>query len=305
MKLSSRQWNLDGWTDVGQGWTGREDTLRLMGWSKERRVVVIRRARRIDIEDAGKTKVKRRGRKSNPHKQAELALIDQNEATKNWEYAALVCDMPYTGRCKRREFRPVGVGRDRRHHGQCARQRADLRPGQEQADRWSRSLHRALRPRQRRGHGRPHVDRVTGDRWLGFGHVDVDREPDGIELQRSSYRERWWQCARWWTGRRHPDRRKWLGHLRRRQPRAIAWSRPTSTHPPLARTRSASSCRATCLEAISSATESTLRARPTSPATDWTTCCRPAPATTPSTAWAVPTRSAPDRLGQRSRSTCR
>lgn len=139
MKLSSRQWNLDGWTDVGQGWTGREDTLRLMGWSKERRVVVIRRARRIDIEDAGKTKVKRRGRKSNPHKQAELALIDQNEATKNWEYAVLVCDMPYTGRCKRREFRPVGVGRDRRQHGQCARQRADLRPGQEQADRWSRS----------------------------------------------------------------------------------------------------------------------------------------------------------------------
>ena len=95
MKLLNRQCNLDEWCDVGQGWTGREDTLRLMGWSKQRRVIVIRRARKIDIDEEGKAKVKRRGRKSNIHKQAELALIDQNEAIKNWQYAVLVCDTPY------------------------------------------------------------------------------------------------------------------------------------------------------------------------------------------------------------------
>ncbi|MGH6628492.1 MAG: transposase, partial [Burkholderiales bacterium] len=95
MKLLNRQWNLDEWVDVGQGWTGREDTLRLMGWSKLRRVIVIRRPRKMDIDAQGKAKVKKRGRKSNVHKQAELALIDQNEATKNWEYAVLVCDTPY------------------------------------------------------------------------------------------------------------------------------------------------------------------------------------------------------------------
>ena len=95
IKLLNRQCNFDEWSDVGQGWTGREDTLRLMGWSKPRRVVVIRRARKIEIDEAGKVKVKKRGRKSNVQKQAELALIDQNEAIKNWEYAVLVCDTPY------------------------------------------------------------------------------------------------------------------------------------------------------------------------------------------------------------------
>ena len=65
MKLINLQFNLDEWRDVGQGWTGREDTLRLMGWSKARRVIVIRRARKIDLEDDKKVAVKRRGRKSN------------------------------------------------------------------------------------------------------------------------------------------------------------------------------------------------------------------------------------------------
>ena len=63
--------------------------------SKARRVIVIRRARKIDLEDDKKVAVKRRGRKSNVQKQAELALLDENEATKNWEYAVLVCDTPY------------------------------------------------------------------------------------------------------------------------------------------------------------------------------------------------------------------
>ena len=113
LKLINHQFNLDEWRGVGQGWTGREDTLRLMGWSKARRVIVIRRARKIELEvDKGAT-AKRRGRKSNVQKQAELALLDENEATKNWEYAVLVCDTPYK----------------LEHMGQLYRDRADCENG--------------------------------------------------------------------------------------------------------------------------------------------------------------------------------
>jgi len=114
MKLINHQFNLDEWRDVGQGWMGREDTLRLMGWSKARRVIVIRRARKIDPEGGNKATVQKRGRKSNVQKQAELALLDENEATKNWEYAVLVCDTP----CKLE------------HMGQLYRDGADCRPWQ-------------------------------------------------------------------------------------------------------------------------------------------------------------------------------
>src|SRR5262249_35428068 len=31
------------WRDAGQGWQGKETTLRLMGWSRQRRVVLLRR----------------------------------------------------------------------------------------------------------------------------------------------------------------------------------------------------------------------------------------------------------------------
>jgi len=55
-----------------------------------------------------------RGRKSNLQKQAGLALLDENEATKNWEYAVLVCDTPYK----------------LEHIGQLYRDRADCRPWQ-------------------------------------------------------------------------------------------------------------------------------------------------------------------------------
>lgn len=113
VKLLNRQWNLDEWSDVGQGWTGREDQLRLMGWSKPRRVIVIRRPRKIELDANGQPKPKKRGRKSHVQKQAELALIDQNEAAKNWEYAVLVCDTPY----------------QLQHMGQLYRDRADCENG--------------------------------------------------------------------------------------------------------------------------------------------------------------------------------
>jgi hypothetical protein len=32
-----------GWVDAGKGWEGQETTLRLQGWSRSRRVILLRR----------------------------------------------------------------------------------------------------------------------------------------------------------------------------------------------------------------------------------------------------------------------
>ena len=42
-QLVERMMDDGGWTDAGQGWEGREGSLRLEGWSRSRRVVVLRR----------------------------------------------------------------------------------------------------------------------------------------------------------------------------------------------------------------------------------------------------------------------
>jgi len=42
-QLVERMMDDGGWTEAGQGWEGREGSLRLEGWSRSRRVVVLRR----------------------------------------------------------------------------------------------------------------------------------------------------------------------------------------------------------------------------------------------------------------------
>jgi len=42
-RLAERQMARDGWEDAGQGWSGIEAELRLQGWGRSRRVVVLRR----------------------------------------------------------------------------------------------------------------------------------------------------------------------------------------------------------------------------------------------------------------------
>ena len=42
-KLIGQMFGKEEWVEAGQQWQGREDVLRLSGWSKERRVVVLRR----------------------------------------------------------------------------------------------------------------------------------------------------------------------------------------------------------------------------------------------------------------------
>jgi hypothetical protein len=71
------------WSDAGQGWQGKETSLRLHGWSRHRRIVLLRRklARDIAISD-----------RSNPSQ--PLLSFGEVEADKElWEYAALVTSL--------------------------------------------------------------------------------------------------------------------------------------------------------------------------------------------------------------------
>ena len=92
-KLVQRQWQRRDWCNVGQGWQACEDALLLMGWSRRRRVIVMRRVRKAELV----IEAKRGGRpKAKDQAQIELHFIDENEPVKSWEYAVLVCNTnPY------------------------------------------------------------------------------------------------------------------------------------------------------------------------------------------------------------------
>lgn len=66
--------------------------LRLTGWTQQRRVIVMRRAKKLDLVVEAKP---RSGRKSKDQVQTELHFIDENEPVKSWEYAVLVCNAQY------------------------------------------------------------------------------------------------------------------------------------------------------------------------------------------------------------------
>jgi Transposase DDE domain group 1 len=113
-KLVQRHWMCSEWCDVGQGWQACEDKLKLMGWSRSRRVIVMRRAKKTDVV----VEVKRRGRgKGKDQVQADLHFIDENVPTKVWEYAVLVCNTDYA----------------LEHIGQLYRDRADCENGFDEA----------------------------------------------------------------------------------------------------------------------------------------------------------------------------
>jgi hypothetical protein len=79
-RLIERQWSSHDWKDVGQGFDAVEGELRLAGWTRARRVVVLRRRVKgslvVETNDHGE--------------QPGLHFIDHAEAVKLWEYAVLV-----------------------------------------------------------------------------------------------------------------------------------------------------------------------------------------------------------------------
>ncbi|UUZ66186.1 transposase (plasmid) [Polaromonas sp. P1-6] len=85
-RLLARQFARDDWSTSGpsdQGWSAVEDTLKLSGWDKSRRVVVLRRAVKTDLALSRKTK----------GEQIELLMPDKD--VQAWEYAVLVTNSTY------------------------------------------------------------------------------------------------------------------------------------------------------------------------------------------------------------------
>src|ERR1700704_2985198 len=71
------------WADAGQGWQGKETTLRLVGWSRQRRIILLRRklGRDLAITD-----------RPSPA-QPLLGFAESGPDKAVWEYAALVTSL--------------------------------------------------------------------------------------------------------------------------------------------------------------------------------------------------------------------
>ena len=78
--LIERLFEHRGWAEAGQGWEGMESELRLSGWSRRRRVVVLRRAIRenLALKNTAKTG------------QLEFAVVQALDPVRSYEYAVLV-----------------------------------------------------------------------------------------------------------------------------------------------------------------------------------------------------------------------
>lgn len=88
-RLIERQWSRHDWQDVGQGFDAVEAELKLLGWSRARRVLVLRRAVKGDLVANAKSASARQRR------QRSLQFADANEPVKIWEYAVLVTNTQY------------------------------------------------------------------------------------------------------------------------------------------------------------------------------------------------------------------
>lgn len=76
----------NGWVDAGQGWEGIEDELLLSGWTKKRRVIVLRR------KIKGKAAMEEQNHEQLPGAQ-QLFFIEDDDDVIKWEYAVLVTSL--------------------------------------------------------------------------------------------------------------------------------------------------------------------------------------------------------------------
>ena len=75
------------WEDAGQGWEGLEDTLTLSGWSRARRVVVLRRKLTGELLITGKDE---------DQDQGQLAFIGRSRTSVCFAAPAHPCAMKAT-----------------------------------------------------------------------------------------------------------------------------------------------------------------------------------------------------------------
>jgi hypothetical protein len=106
-KLISQIFRKEDWVDAGQGWQGREDVLQLSGWTKKRRVVVLRRPLRnkpaAEPEAVGKKKSKRKAAQ-----QLSLDLPELTYQGTQYEYAVLVTSLTDEVRTIAQHYRDRG-----------------------------------------------------------------------------------------------------------------------------------------------------------------------------------------------------
>ena len=85
--MSGDRWNEPCGTPAGptpgQGWQGKETSLRLVGWSRQRRIVLLRRKLNRDLALAGR----------NDRGHELLSFIEVGPDKELWEYGALVTSL--------------------------------------------------------------------------------------------------------------------------------------------------------------------------------------------------------------------
>ena len=106
-KLIGQIFSKQEWEEAGQGWQGREDVLRLSGWSKQRRVVVLRRPLRSKAVEAAVTD----GQQKPKGKAAKQLTLDLPELTYKGipnEYVVLVTSLTDGVRSVAQHYRDRG-----------------------------------------------------------------------------------------------------------------------------------------------------------------------------------------------------
>lgn len=106
-QLIGQVFRKDEWVEAGQQWQGREEQLQLSGWSKLRRVVVLRRALRdkpaAETGITDQSKSKRRA-----VKQLTLELPELTYRGIQYEYTVLVTSLPDDVRSMAQHYRDRG-----------------------------------------------------------------------------------------------------------------------------------------------------------------------------------------------------
>jgi hypothetical protein len=100
-KLIARLFQESRWVDAGQGWQGLDDQLELTGWTKKRRVVILRRPLRQSRA------IQARGAK-NKVQQLELELPEVSHSGVLYEYAVLVTSLSDEVRTIAQHYRDRG-----------------------------------------------------------------------------------------------------------------------------------------------------------------------------------------------------
>jgi Transposase DDE domain group 1 len=106
-KLIGQIFRKEEWTEAGQHWQGREDVLRLSGWSKDRRVVVLRRAARNPPATEAETESKKMSKRK-AAKQLTLDLPELTHQGVRYENVVLVTSLGDEVRTVAQHYRDRG-----------------------------------------------------------------------------------------------------------------------------------------------------------------------------------------------------